>query len=167
MAVGRRRRPWRDSFRSLLDPTFLFIGWAFLAAAAAPLVEYLLLRRPQILALNILGGALIVAAGTLIAEANLALGPAYTPFVDGEAAARELVARRIYKYIRHPIYLAGGLLTAGAALMLNSRWAWLFTGMCWLAYAVRIRREEKLLARNMPGYVDYMRRTKRFIPWVF
>lgn len=165
--VGRRPQSVGDTLRSLFDPTFYLIEWASLLAFAAPLGEYLIFRWPQRLEFNVAGGVIMLASGVLIAEANRALGGAYTPYVDRQATTTALVTRGIYKYIRHPVYLAGFLLTGGAALMLNARFAWAFTLLAWGALALRVRREERLLRANTPGYDEYMRRVKRFIPGVF
>jgi protein-S-isoprenylcysteine O-methyltransferase Ste14 len=165
--VGRRPQSWQDTLRSFFDPTYYIIGWTSTLALAAPLGEYLLFERPQLWWLQLAGALAIIISGLIIAEANRALGPSYTPYVDRDATTKEMVTRGLYNYIRHPIYLAGFLLTAGAALMFNSRWAWFFTALAWGALMLRVSREERLLKKNMPGYAAYARRTKRFIPWIF
>ena len=165
--VGRRPQSWQDTVRSFFDPTFYVIGWTSTLALAAPLAEYILFARPQLGGVQVAGGAGILLSGFIISEANRALGPGYTPYVDRTAAAHPIVTRGLYNYIRHPIYLAGFILTAGASLTFNARWAWFFTASAWGALTLRMLREEKLLKKNMPGYAAYARRTKRFIPWVF
>jgi protein-S-isoprenylcysteine O-methyltransferase Ste14 len=87
--------------------------------------------------------------------------------VDASAADKRIVTAGIYGRIRHPLYTAGFMLTGGAALMLCCVVSWFFTLLCWAAIIVRTLREESLLKRNMDGYVDYMRRTKRYIPGIF
>jgi protein-S-isoprenylcysteine O-methyltransferase Ste14 len=161
---GRPRRTLGEIFRTLLDPTFHVLAWTSLAAIAAPLLEYLIFRPGQLLALNLAGAALIALSGALAFEANRALGAAFTPFVDARAADKAIVTAGPYRSIRHPLYTAGFLLTTGAPLMLCCRVSWLFSALCWFAVAVRTFREERLLKKNMPGYADYMKRTKRFVP---
>ncbi len=165
--TGRPRRSLGDYLRMMLDPTFHLLAWTSLSAAAAPLMEYLLLKPKQLLALNLAGAALVVCSGIVAHEANLTLGAAFTPYVDRSAVSeKRLVTRGIYRYIRHPLYSAGFMLTAGMALMLCSRWAWSLTVLCWAAIVIRTLKEERLLRRNMDGYADYMRWTKRYIPGI-
>jgi protein-S-isoprenylcysteine O-methyltransferase Ste14 len=166
-SLGRPRRTLSDFFRALLDPTFHFIALASLVAVVVPLLEYAIIRPAQWLPLNVIGGALVVGSGVLAWTANRQLGAAFTPFVDNKAAERRIITSGIYGRIRHPLYAAGFMLTTGAVLMLCSIISWFFTLICWIAIVVRTLREEHLLKRNMDGYVDYMRRTKRYIPGIF
>ena len=166
-SAGRPKRTLGDFFRAFLDPTFHLLAITSFAAVLVPLLEYIVLRPRQLLALNIVGGALIVGSGVLAYVANRTLGAAFTPYVDGRAADKRIVTAGVYGHIRHPLYTAGFMLTAGAALMLCSRISWFFTVLCWGAVVVRTLREEHLLKYNMDGYADYMRRTKRYIPGIF
>jgi protein-S-isoprenylcysteine O-methyltransferase Ste14 len=73
-----------------------------------------------------------------------------------------------YRFVRHPGY-AGSLLTwTGFAVASRSSPAVGVVGglLAW-AYRDRIRAEEVLLERNLPGYKSYMRRTWRLAPYVW
>lgn len=79
----------------------------------------------------------------------------------------ELVTSGIYQYIRHPIYsglfcmLVGGELVAQSYLVCI--YMLLLGGMYWQA-----KREEKLLKDHFGKlYLDYMKRTNMFIPFVW
>ncbi len=164
--AGRPRRTFGDVVRTLLEPTFHLLAWTSLAAVAMPLLEYIVLRPRQWLPLNLAGAALIVGSGVVAHVANRALGAAFTPYADARAAAKRVVTTGIYRHIRHPLYTAGFMLTAGAALMLCSNISWFFTVLYWAAVVVRTLREEEMLKRNVDGYVDYMRLTKRYLPGI-
>ena len=166
-SAGRPRRTLGDLFRAFIDPTFHLLAWTSLAAVTVPLLEYLILRPRQLPPLNVAGGALIVGSGILAYVANRTLGAAFTPYVDSRAADKRIVTAGIYGRIRHPLYTAGFMLTAGAALMLCSTVAWFFAILCWVAVVIRTLREEHILKYNMDGYADYMRRTKRYVPGIF
>ena len=74
-----------------------------------------------------------------------------------------------YRYIRHPAY-SGTLLTMLGLGLTVTNWTSLVAIMVCtlLGYAYRVSVEEQAL-RDKIGqpYVDYMRRTRRFIPFVF
>lgn len=72
-----------------------------------------------------------------------------------------------YRWIRHPSY-AGSMLTAAGILLCSTNWV---SMACYLlvvvVYVYRIRVEERALAEDLgDAYGEYMRRTKRLIPFV-
>ena len=74
----------------------------------------------------------------------------------------------LYGIVRHPMYAASVLLFLSMPLVLNS----ILSFLVMLAYlpliAKRIRNEEKLLKKELPGYDEYMERVKyRLIPFVW
>jgi protein-S-isoprenylcysteine O-methyltransferase Ste14 len=74
-----------------------------------------------------------------------------------------------YRLIRHPAY-SGTLLTLLGVGLALTNWASLIALLvCVLpGYIYRVRIEEQALARAIgQPYVDYMRRTRRFIPLLF
>jgi protein-S-isoprenylcysteine O-methyltransferase Ste14 len=76
-----------------------------------------------------------------------------------------LVAHGLYRVVRHPIYTGDLLLLLGLELGLNS---WAVIGVAAVMVYVRrqaIREERNLLVR-IPGYVQYCRRTARFVPFL-
>ncbi len=78
---------------------------------------------------------------------------------------QKLVSTGIYRYIRHPIYAGDLILLIGLQLALNS---WLVLGVLVLIPVVlkQAIKEESMLAQALPGYIDYCKFTKRFIPFV-
>jgi protein-S-isoprenylcysteine O-methyltransferase Ste14 len=84
------------------------------------------------------------------------------------AEAQGVVDDGPYRLIRHPGY-AGSLLTwTGFALTSGSLpVVGVVTGLLGRAYRRRIAAEEALLRRDLPGYTEYSRRTKRLIPFIW
>ena len=81
----------------------------------------------------------------------------------------ELIERGIYKHVRHPAYLGGSLAYVGFGLALQN---WISIVVIFvpiqLSYIYRIAVEEKVLRDHFgAAYVEYAKRTKRFIPKVF
>ena len=83
----------------------------------------------------------------------------------GQVAKASLISHGLYGYIRHPIYTGDIMLLIGLELALNSA---LVFGIALMAPVILLQaiREERLLIRNLPGYSEYCRRTKRFVPFV-
>jgi len=73
-----------------------------------------------------------------------------------------------YRYVRHPLYTSMLGLTAGAALMLGSWLGLVAVPVLAIALAARAMLEESMLARDLPGYDEYMVRVRyRFVPYVW
>jgi protein-S-isoprenylcysteine O-methyltransferase Ste14 len=110
------------------------------------------------------GGVLFIAPGIIILVISFKnLGRSLTanpvPLDKGK-----LVETGIYKYVRHPIYT--GLLLAMLGSVVQSMaivkfFVWLAL-LALLTYKAKF--EEGLLAKKYPGYVEYMKRTGRFVP---
>jgi protein-S-isoprenylcysteine O-methyltransferase Ste14 len=70
-----------------------------------------------------------------------------------------------YRVVRHPFYAADPLILFGAGLWLGSYAATLATMLPLGLMVIRLRREEQVLGRALPGYVAYMRRVRfRLVP---
>lgn len=78
-----------------------------------------------------------------------------------------LVTTGIYRYIRHPMYSSLLFLTWGALLKSVSVITLVMAGVATLAIAATARTEE---AENVDQfgqeYLDYMKRTRRYVPFV-
>lgn len=79
-----------------------------------------------------------------------------------------LIDQGLHAYIRHPAYL-GTLLMSFSVVVASSApwWIYLFPLLTVAGVLVRIRKEEGFLAKSLPGYDEYMKKTRRLIPGVF
>ena len=79
-----------------------------------------------------------------------------------------VVDHGLYGVVRHPMYSASVLLFLSMPLVLNSPLSFLVM-LCYLPLiAKRIRNEEKLLQKELPGYKEYAERVKyRLIPFIW
>ena len=112
-------------------------------------------------------GILLYTVGVAMALLGRAeLGNSWSDIeVPGQVAKAVLISHGLYRHIRHPIYTGDILLLVGLELSLNSQL--LFAILLMIpAILLQAIREERLLASNLPGYVDYCRRTKRFLPFI-
>ena len=79
-----------------------------------------------------------------------------------------VVSTRLYGIVRHPMYAVTLVLFLSMPLVLGSALAFVI----FLAYPFiimkRIRNEEEVLARDLPGYTTYMQQVKwRMIPFIW
>lgn len=73
-----------------------------------------------------------------------------------------------YAVVRHPMYVGVILMYVFSPLVLGSYWAMLPALLIIPLLAARIRNEEDVLARDLPGYTAYMQQVKyRLIPGVW
>jgi protein-S-isoprenylcysteine O-methyltransferase Ste14 len=73
-----------------------------------------------------------------------------------------------YTIVRHPGYVAGIVLSVGAALCLGSLWALVPAGMASALLMLRTRWEDQMLQAELPGYKEYAERVRyRLLPGVW
>jgi protein-S-isoprenylcysteine O-methyltransferase Ste14 len=165
------------SRRSLVQPSShgfyrLFAFLAILALVALNLPHWF--ERPwcarQLVSWALLFGSIYpVVAGTLLLRRR---GRPTTPEPGSDLLAFEntssLVTTGIYRYIRHPMYASLLYLTWGAALKSLTPPAVVLALVASAALFATARAEEaENVARFGAAYRDYIRRTRRFVPFVF
>ncbi len=84
------------------------------------------------------------------------------------AEDQKVISTGLYAFVRHPMYAGGSLLFIGTPLALGSYWGLLTFAIVLPALIWRLLDEEKFLAKNLPGYIDYCAKVGwRLIPGVF
>ena len=114
-----------------------------------------------------IGLALLIAGSALRRYCWRLLGEFFTGDVNARPD-QPVIQKGPYRLIRHPSYTAGILMFAGISLALGT-WPGVAIGTlsAIIAYAYRIRVEEKTLVETIgEPYADYMRRSKRLVPFV-
>ena len=81
---------------------------------------------------------------------------------------QKVIDTGLYGIVRHPMYLSTLFLFLSMPIVLGS----VFSFIIFLAYpfiiAKRIKSEEKLLEKELPGYVEYKKKVKyRLIPFIW
>ena len=131
-------------------------------------VFYLKLLAPPQQMIQILGGILTLFAYFIMLLA-LYQNEFATPVVrDQSERGHELRDTGLYGLVRHPFYTGFILFCIGMALWLQS-YATLIVGLLPLTALIgRIYAEEKILQETLPGYREYMSRTRnRIIPFIY
>ncbi len=132
---------------------------AMLPAAAIPW------PRPVLFAIGV---AFILLGVALRWYAIWTLGNYFTRDV-AVSANQPVVQHGPYRFIRHPAYSGTFLTMLGVGLALTN-WASLFALLAcvFVGYSYRTNVEEHALVQSIgQPYIEYMGRTKRFIPLVF
>jgi len=81
---------------------------------------------------------------------------------------QKVISTGVYGFVRHPMYFAALFLFIGTPLALGSWWTLLLLPGFIPILVARILNEEKVLARDLPGYVEYMQNVRyRLIPSVW
>lgn len=81
---------------------------------------------------------------------------------------QRVVSTGLYGIVRHPMYAATLLLFLSMPLVLGSVPAFLVFLFYPALLAKRIRSEEEVLARELPGYSEYMQKVRwRLIPYIW
>ena len=78
----------------------------------------------------------------------------------------ELIQRGPYRVVRHPIYSGLLLMMLRTIVLVGRVGGFLALAICFCGFWVKLRREEALLTKHLPGYSEYMRRTKALVPFV-
>ena len=157
--------PWHEQERSQkIIVSLVFV--AFLASIALPVLDhrFSLSRVPAWV--SVVGNAIIVFSFLAIfwvvktnswAASNIRV-----------EAEQKVIDTGPYAYIRHPMYAAAIWLFVGMPLALGSWWSIALLVALLRVLLWRLLDEERILARDLPGYTDYMRRVKcRLVPLVW
>ena len=117
--------------------------------------------------LNVVGLALFVPGIIIYSTSRLALGNFFSKrlnLIEGH----KLVTHGIYKYVRHPSYTGSILFWLGFTLLFNSILGFAAMLPLVILILIRIPFEEKMLINRFGlQYIEYVKRTKKLIPYVY
>lgn len=161
-------RPHRDPDRRGEDLRHISIGYLvlqFCILFIAPVENWI--RNPTVSNAQKIVALALGFGGLLLGWLSFrALGRNFRIFAAPRRSGT-LVTAGVYSKVRHPMYVAAILIFAGYWLFFSS----LISVPLWLAFAtlyvIKSVREERMLADHYPDYEAYMRRTWRFVPYVW
>ena len=144
------------------------MGASFVLLAAAPFLIYWHIAMIKCMWLSIAGLALGAGGLTVRAAAFTTLGRFFSRTLR-EAENHALVTNGIYHYIRHPGYLSDFMIFIGIALALGNLILIIAIPALFIpAYIYRIHVEEKMLVGIFgEQYIEYKKKSKRMIPYIF
>jgi protein-S-isoprenylcysteine O-methyltransferase Ste14 len=124
------------------------------------------------------GWSSVPVAGVVLGDVLFAIGfvfvgrvyreNTYTSATIEIHAGQRVIDTGPYAVVRHPMYSGALLYMFGTPLALGSYWAFPGFALMLVAIVWRLRDEERLLARELPGYAEYLARVRfRLIPGVW
>lgn len=83
-------------------------------------------------------------------------------------ADQKVITTGPYAIVRHPMYATASFYLIGTPVALGSPWGLLALALIVPALIWRLLDEERILARDLPGYTDYQRKVRfRLIPLIW
>lgn len=157
--------PWHEKERSQKIIVSLVIV-AFLAFIVLPILDYRFDLSPVSAWVSIAGNTIILFS--FLAIFRVIKTNSWAASNIRVESGQKVIDTGPYACVRHPMYAAAIWLFVGIPLALGSWWS---VGLLIPFSPVllwRLLDEEKILARDLPGYAEYMRRVKyRLIPFVW
>jgi protein-S-isoprenylcysteine O-methyltransferase Ste14 len=158
VAPGREKRLTRLMFFALAVPGILWLFTPLISFGQIPLHE----------GIRLAGFALGVYGMWWFYRIHRTLGDNWSPVLEIRKR-HTLITSGPYKRLRHPMY-SDMLLWLLSFALVTANWFYALTISTGLAilFTLRIPDEEKLMRERFgQQYEDYMRRTKRLIPFIF
>jgi len=144
----------------------LFTSIGFIALFVVPALDLRFGRSAIPFSVVILGD-ILVAVGFyfifLVYKENT-----YTSATIEVAENQKVISTGPYALVRHPMYASASLYIVGTPLALGSYWGFLAFAFMMPFLIWRLFDEEKFLAKNLPGYVEYQKKVHhRLVPYVW
>ena len=81
--------------------------------------------------------------------------------------ARELVTSGVYRFVRHPLYLAEEIAAIGSVMQFLSAWTVMLLAVQIAFQFRRMWNEEAILSAVFPHYATYRKKTAQIIPGIY
>jgi protein-S-isoprenylcysteine O-methyltransferase Ste14 len=81
--------------------------------------------------------------------------------------ARELVTSGVYRFVRHPLYLAEEIAAIGSVMQFLSAWTVMLLAVHIAFQFRRMWNEEAILSEIFPHYPTYKKKTAQIIPGIY
>jgi protein-S-isoprenylcysteine O-methyltransferase Ste14 len=111
----------------------------------------------------------VFAAGLVIRVLSIATLKRFFSYSVATVEKHKLIDTGLYRYIRHPGYLGQLIIFLGISMSISNGLSILAMMIpVAIGYAYRINVEERFMAEQFGDeYLDYQRRTKKLLPFVF
>jgi len=163
IVLQRKSPDWK---KMKMDSRFLMLLIPFYMCVYLSPLEYIILK-PALMKVQVIIGFSLFYIGLLVRILGfVALGNNFSIFVQPKSDSK-LVVNGIYKYVRHPLYLAVILISVSGTLIFSCIFMWVLVLFTIIGILLRIRDEESFLVKKHMEYIEYKKRTKRLVPFVY
>jgi protein-S-isoprenylcysteine O-methyltransferase Ste14 len=139
---------------------------AYLSLLAVPALDYRFHRSSVPMAGVVLGNVLFVIGFLFVGRVYRE--NTYTSATIEIHEGQRVIDTGPYAIVRHPMYSGALLYMLGTPLALGSYWGLLGFVLMLLVIVWRLQDEERMLARELPGYAEYRQRVRwRLVPGVW
>jgi protein-S-isoprenylcysteine O-methyltransferase Ste14 len=144
----------------------VFTSLGFIALLTVPALDRRF-RWSSVPLCGVVAGNALVAIGLylvfLVYRANT-----FTSATIEVAAEQQVITTGPYAVVRHPMYASSSLYIFGTPLALGSYWGSLPLAIMMPFLIWRLLDEERVLARDLPGYTQYQQRVRhRLVPLIW
>jgi protein-S-isoprenylcysteine O-methyltransferase Ste14 len=157
----KQSQPVRGRFLYL--GVIALVGLLLIVGIRKPYLNRVVL--PHTLATGIVADFTVLLGVWVAIQARLALGGNWSSRVTLKED-HELIQNGPYRLIRHPIYSGLLLMVFGTAILGGQISGFVAALTCFGVFWLKARQEERLLSKNLPGYAEYMARTKALVPFL-
>lgn len=148
------------------DKKLLFVLVPFYLSIYLPPAEHLFIKHQLSNLLIIIGFSILIIGISLRLLSLITLKSNFSLAINPNQSDN-LVVTGIYRYIRHPLYLASLLMSCAGCIIFSCITIWFFSLMTLIAVIVRIKEEEAALTAKYPEYVEYKNNTHKLIPFIY
>ena len=121
---------------------------------------------PHTLAIVLVADVMVFAGLVIAVWARVILGRNWSARVTLKEN-HELIRSGPYRLVRHPIYSGLLVMVLGTAVLTGQLGGFVAFLICFYGCWLKLRQEEVLLSKDLPGYSEYKVQTKALIPFLF
>lgn len=148
------------------EKSFMLFVVPFYISVYLPPLENILRKNDTSIIFIVAGFLLLYSAIITRICTYWTIGSNFSVTIQAKSEAI-LVVNGIYKYVRHPLYFTIFLISASGSIIFSCQLMWISILFTFIGILIRIKKEESLLVKRYPEYVQYQKSTKKLIPWIF
>lgn len=153
-------------FRKSRDKGLILIMVPFYLSIYLAPIEHILIKNNLHFILIAVGFTILILGIILRILALLKLRENFSMVVES-SDKNSLVVNGMYKYIRHPLYMASLFIAVSGCILFTCIITWIFFILTLISILKRIKIEETFLISRFAEYGDYMKKTYKLIPFLY